>query len=185
MLGCGGQRLSMHAASCRARLGGCSLFQGDSLATNASGRVSRALGQVACMQHAWLLQPAVPLPGATARPQPAHALHVHPKLTLSCLAMYPMQAISQAIAVINTIAQTSTSYEDVQRATQVALTTLSADVQEMLATGDVAAFTARTSEASLRSAVTAATLAGNVQAPASEDDGGSSNKVGQWLIAAG
>ncbi|GAB4815031.1 hypothetical protein N2152v2_002077 [Parachlorella kessleri] len=86
-------------------------------------------------------------------------------------------AISQAIAVINTIAQTSTSYEDVQRATQVALTTLSADVQEMIATGDVAAFTARTSESSLRSAVTAATLAGNVQAPASEEEGGSSNKA--------
>jgi len=76
-----------------------------------------------------------------------------------------LQVISQAIANINIIAQASTSYEDVQKATQVALTTLSAGVQTLLATGDVAAFTASTDIGSLTNAVASTTLVGDVATP--------------------
>lgn len=93
-----------------------------------------------------------------------------------------LQAISKAIAVINSITVASTSFEEVQKSTQVVLTTLSTEVQQLVTSGDVAAFEVKTSEASLREAVNTAKLEGTVIVPTPEDDGGS-NKVGGgvWL----
>ncbi|GAB4815968.1 hypothetical protein N2152v2_003014 [Parachlorella kessleri] len=76
-----------------------------------------------------------------------------------------LAAISNAIANINIVAQTATSYEDVQKATQVALTTLSDGVQTLLGGGSLAAFTASTSVDSLMSVVSSTTLVGDLVTP--------------------
>ncbi|GAB4815963.1 hypothetical protein N2152v2_003009 [Parachlorella kessleri] len=86
------------------------------------------------------------------------------------------QAISRAIATINSIAMSATSLEDIQRAIQVAVTTLSSNIQQLIATGDLTTFNAQTSAASLQQAVNQATLAGGSVAPAGHDDSGSSSK---------
>jgi hypothetical protein len=82
------------------------------------------------------------------------------------------------VAAINTITSAATSSAEVQKASQVVLTTLTSEVQQLVEGGDVAAFEQRTSEASLRQAVVEAKLEGeDVAAPPQEEDGSGSNKV--------
>ncbi len=83
------------------------------------------------------------------------------------------------MATINTITSASTTFAEVQKATQVVLTTLTTEVQQLVTSGDVAAFDAKTSETSLREAVSSAKLEGEIVEPPPTEEDGSSNKVGR------